>query len=314
MSGVGVVFGAGGVTGEAFHRGVIRALLEIGFDPRDADVLVGTSAGALVSASLCAPAGTDREVPSPITSGAKLPAAPAVSSLLHAARRPLRTRAGFLVSSLVPTGRRSLDFVVAGLGRRYGGRWPDRPLYVVGVRRRDGRRVVFGRDPAPRTDVAHAVAASCAIPGYFHPVLIDGEHYVDGGVHSPTNADVLTGEGLDVVLVSSPMSVVPRAARPVADLALRLYWHGLLAREVRRLRRDGVRVVTFEPHGALTPTMGVNPLGGRRIDEIEDAAYLQALRRLSGGHARVVGEVLAGLGAGRPAAPPRSRARRAAHG
>jgi NTE family protein len=296
MSRVGVVFGAGGVTGEAYHRGVIRALLEVGFDPRNADALVGTSAGSLVSASLRAPRRTALDLPDPIASGAKLPAIPAMSALLAAARRPLRTRPGVIVSSLLPTGRRSLDFVVDGLGRRYGREWPDRTLYIVGVRRRDGRRIVFGRSDAPVTDVAHAVAASCAIPGYFHPVLIDGEHYVDGGVHSPTNADLLAAENVDVVLVSSPMSVVPRGARPAADIPLRLYWHTLLRREVRRLHRAGKRVITFEPHGRLTSTMGLNPLGGARLDEIEETAYEQSLQRLESDGTRGITQVLAGIG------------------
>ena len=40
-----------------------------------------------------------------------------------------------------------------------------------------------------------AVAASCAIPAFFAPVSIDGVRYVDGGVHSPTNADLVAGLG-----------------------------------------------------------------------------------------------------------------------
>src|SRR4029453_17418931 len=44
---VGLVLGAGGVVGHAFHAGVLRALAEVtGWDPRRAEVVVGTSAGA----------------------------------------------------------------------------------------------------------------------------------------------------------------------------------------------------------------------------------------------------------------------------
>src|SRR5437764_10757788 len=52
---VGVVLGAGGVTGDAFHRGVLRALWEAGYDARTADVIVGTSAGSMVGAFLRRP-------------------------------------------------------------------------------------------------------------------------------------------------------------------------------------------------------------------------------------------------------------------
>ena len=48
-----LVLGAGGLTGQAFHLGVLSALHELtGFDGRRADVVVGTSAGSLVAAGL----------------------------------------------------------------------------------------------------------------------------------------------------------------------------------------------------------------------------------------------------------------------
>jgi NTE family protein len=186
-----------------------------------------------------------------------------------------------LATSLLPTGRRSTDFLVSGLASRHGAAWPDRPLYIVAARRRDGRRVVFGRDGAPRTDVAHAVAASCAIPGYFHPVEIEGEMYVDGGVHSPTNADVLDDWPLDVMLVSSPMSVDVGAARPTLDLPMRLACHRYVRQETARQRRRGATVVAIEPGGELLSVMGLNPLRGARIDEIEELSCERAKELLS---------------------------------
>ena len=75
-----------------------------------------------------------------------------------------------------------------------GSRWPE-GLRICTVRRSDGARVVFGRPGAPPARLAAAVLASCAIPGYFQPVDIGGTEYVDGGVHSATNADVLRSEG-----------------------------------------------------------------------------------------------------------------------
>ena len=109
-----------------------------------------------------------------------------------------------------------------GIGALLPDAWPADPLWICAVRQSDGRRVVFGRgDRRPR--VADAVAASCAIPGFFAPVVIDGEAHLDGGVHSPTNADVLRGEDLDLVIVSSPMSRRgrrPRLSRRSADARL----------------------------------------------------------------------------------------------
>jgi NTE family protein len=49
-------------------------------------------------------------------------------------------------------------------------------------------------------------AASCALPGYFAPVVIDNIAYVDGGVYSPTNAVLLSRQDLQMVVIVSPMS------------------------------------------------------------------------------------------------------------
>jgi NTE family protein len=280
VSRIGLVLGAGGVTGDAYHRGVLRAMLEAGYDGRDAEIIVGTSAGAMVGAALRRP---DNPPAVPFVGtvhGRRLGRGPDPTPLLMALARPWRARAGTVVASLLPTGRRSTEFLVASLRRQHGGRWPDRDLWICAVRRHDGRRVVFGRPGAPPTDVAHAVAASIAIPGYFHPVEISGQAYVDGGVHSPTNAGVLRGRGLDLVIISSPMSVDPHAMRPTADTPLRLYWHRVLRREIRALQRRGTTVIAVEPAGDLVAVMGANPMRGGRVDEVEAGAAQRAAQVL----------------------------------
>ena len=205
---VGMVLGAGGLTGEAYHRGVLRALQDTGWDARDADVLVGTSAGSIVAASLRASGGRpDHEPPA---TGAPRPADPVAPPR---ARRfllgPLRARPVARAMGLLPAGRVETDFLSEGFDGRFGARWPARDTWIVAVRRRDGRRVVFGRPGSPDASVGSAVSASCAIPAYFAPVTIGDTQYVDGGAHSPTNADVLRSRPLDLVVVSSPMSVRP---------------------------------------------------------------------------------------------------------
>ena len=302
VSKVGVVLGAGGLTGDAFHRGVLRALHERGYDARSADLVVGTSAGSMVGAFLRKPDAVSprrMRATTDTVHGRRLGRAPELSPFLAALRRPWKARVSVLATSLLPTGRHSTEFIAAGARLHHGVDWPERPLWIVAVRRRDGRRVVFGRDGAPQTDVAHAVAASCAIPGFFHPVEIDGESYVDGGAHSPTNADLLRGQDFDVVLVSSPMSVDPRRARPTLDLPMRMFWHRAMRRELRALRSRCSHVLTFEPRGELLQVMGINPLHGGRVDEIEQASYEHALAVLD-----AAPEVMQMLAQGRSAQRP----------
>ncbi len=288
------MLGAGGYTGQAFHLGALRALAELtDFDARRADVLVGTSAGSLVAAGLAGGlsaadltaellgeplsregeqlrraarlqgevASTAVEVPR----GGLRPLDPFV--LLHAARRPLGVRPAAVLSSLLPRGRIATEPIARGVRYLHGEDWPRRDLRICAVRARDARRVVFGTIQAPWTDVGTAVAASCAIPAYFTPVRVDGHSYVDGGVHSPTNADVLVRDAPDLVVVLSPMTVLGTVnLRP--DFGLRLAFRQLLAQEVRRLRRAGSHVVVLQPTREDLEVMGLNPMHGRRIHEV----------------------------------------------
>src|SRR6478672_1884140 len=50
---VGLVLGGGGAVGAAYHAGALAALEhDLGWDARNADVILGTSAGSLVGALL----------------------------------------------------------------------------------------------------------------------------------------------------------------------------------------------------------------------------------------------------------------------
>src|SRR6516165_7701542 len=226
---IGLVLGAGGVVGQAYQAGVLAALeREIGWDPRLATVIVGTSAGSVTGAALRVgvPA-TDLAaslygVPTSRRGGAILhrilPAdsgplpTPTVRSLFRpwnlpspallarTARRPWAFRPEVAAVTLFPAGQIDITERARGLDEHIGALWPD-GLRICAVRRSDGARVVFGRPGAPATRLAPAVLASCAIPGYFKPVTIDGTEYMDGGVHSVTNADVLRHDVLDLVLV-----------------------------------------------------------------------------------------------------------------
>jgi NTE family protein len=274
---IGLVLGAGGTAGEAFHRGVVRAMDDLGVDARAAEVIVGTSAGALVAAWL------RRSAPARPPSAAPRTGRPARSRqglLLDLARRPRQGLNALLLRPEFTTGRLDVSFIAERLRRLHGTAWPAPELWIVAVRRRDGRRVVFGRPGAPVTDVGSAVAASCAIPAYFAPIRIDGVDYLDGGVHSPTNADLLAGRDLDLVVISAPMSADVRSVRPRVDLPIRLRFRQLLRGETWTLHRHGLRIVTIEPDTATLQAMGLNMMSARRIEEVEARAYRHARRRL----------------------------------
>ncbi len=305
---IGLVLGAGGVAGGAFHAGVLAALEEdTGWDPRSAAVIVGTSAGAITGAALRAgftgadllAQAQDRPLsaagealaqrigpegsPLPLRSTRQgRPPAELAGTLARVLRRPWATRPWSLLAALLPEGSVSTDVISAGIGRLYPSTWPESPLWICAVRQADGRRVVLGRDGSC-PPLSAAVAASCAIPGFFSPVTIDGYPYIDGGAHSPTNADVLLEAGpLDLVIVSSPMSRQGRRPRWAADQAMRGFASALLDTEARRLRRRGVPVVGFQPGATVLAEIGLNSLDPSRRSGIATAAHAAARHRLAG--------------------------------
>ena len=314
---VGIVLGAGGVVGQAYQAGVLSALRrEAGWDPRQASIIVGTSAGSVTGAALrVGVSATDLAaslygVPPSRRGGAILrrilPAdaeplpTPSLGSLFRpwnlpspalitrVVRRPLAFRPEVAAMTLLPRGRIDISERARGLDEHMGSRWPQ-GLRICTVRRSDGARVVFGREGAPPARLAAAVLASCAIPGYFQPVVIGGTEYVDGGVHSVTNADVLRSEGLDVVVIISSMSA-PYGSANGADGWLRRTVHRRMEREVARLEDAGTTVISLEPGAESRRAMGLRAMAEDRGPRVIEAAYEETRQRI------LVTPLLASLG------------------
>jgi NTE family protein len=163
--------------------------------------------------------------------------------------------------------------------------WPERDLWICAVRRRDGRRVVFGRPGSPPAPIHLATAASCAVPGYFAPVRIGDRTYVDGGAHSPTNAAILRGQDLDVVVVISPMSGPPGPHLSLLA-ASRRHSARLLNREVRALEGSGVQVLVFSPGDAEQEVMGDDMMSRHRLHEVVQQSFLGGGARAASPRAR----------------------------
>lgn len=182
--------------------------------------------------------------------------------------------------SVLPNGRADV-FDHVPLLRLVPQDWPTRPLWVTGVRQHDLRRVVFGGHGGLRPALGDAVAASCAVPGYFSPVEIDGVRYVDGGVRSPTNADLLSDPGLvDVVIVVSPLSSSD-GRPPAAQLLMRRYAARKVRSEQARLTAAGVRSVVLAPGPDVTRPFGAGIMAQERLAELTQAAFLDTGRQIA---------------------------------
>jgi NTE family protein len=285
---VGLVLGAGGYAGQAFHAGTLAAIAEAtGWDPRDAAIIVGTSAGSATGAALRAGLSA-HDLYQRATNGPLSPEGMAITGghepVAHGPaprrRRPLRTlrpsalgllrsgvtnpatmSVGMLAAALLPEGARDTDFIEDHTSRLLRGRWPARPYWVCAVRADTGELTVFGRRQAPVTTPGRAVAASCSVPGFFASVTIGEHRYLDGGVRSSTNADVLAGLDLDLVIVSAPMARSRRARRRTLDGPVRELTRTQIGREIGPLRAAGTPVVTCLPTDA-----DLDVMAGRALD------------------------------------------------
>jgi NTE family protein len=197
--------------------------------------------------------------------------------------------------ALLPDGDRSVLAHLGFVQRLRGGAWPTEPLWVCAVRASDGRRTVFGQPDSPTTPLARALAASCAVPGYFAPVAIEGERYVDGGVHSPTNADVVDiGEPWDLVVVVSPLSAYDRVPASVGG-ALRRLCRRLLHREVATLEARGLPVLTLEPGAGVIDAMANDMMDVGALLAVTREAFLETGLQIAaaGGKAGVLSSRIA---------------------
>jgi NTE family protein len=218
-----LVLGGGGITGIAWEIGLLAGLAEAGVDLSGADLVVGTSAGSVVGARLAT--GEDlgemyaRQLePATGERAFRLNRATLAQfgwAMLRSRGRDVefRRRIGALAlaaekAGLTPSEQERLDVFESLLGGRD---WPKRALTIAAVDAATGEFTPFDRTSG--VPLVSAVAASCAVPGVYPPVTIDGRRYVDGGMRSAANADL--AHAYDRVVVLAP---IPRGFGPVASV------------------------------------------------------------------------------------------------
>jgi NTE family protein len=308
----GLVLGGGGMLGAAWMVGSLSVLSEaIGWDPREAEMVVGTSAGSVLAALLgagAAPADlyehqlTGRIEQGPLSglvfdyataAGGAHPERPKLRLgsgplLARTARHPRSVPPTAVMAAAMPPGRGSLGGVgelVEALPHAADGWSPHKALRIVALDFTTGERVTFGSPRAPHTTLGEAVTASCAIPGWFAPIIIDGRRYVDGGMWSATNVDVAAKQSfqeigeppLDELYVLAPMAVRGFNGPPhsVMERVARRYRRGVTRRmlvETQRVRADGTKVIVFCPTADDFEAIGLNVMDGDRRPHVLETA------------------------------------------
>jgi NTE family protein len=312
---VALVLGAGGVLGGAWLTGALNAIArETEWDAQSAEYIVGTSAGSMIGTLIAAgvppwfmvahsrgevfegllgpdgrpAADADRSAGAVFRIHRGLPAIGpgSLRMALTTLGNPLRHTPLQVLAGWVPAGLVSTDALRETVRRAVPGRWVEhKSLWVVACDYRTGRRIPFGRLDGPPAEIADAVAASCAIPGFYRPVKIGGRRYVDGGVCSPSSLDLLAGRGLDLVICLNPLSSRERVGglHPLDRFgeASRQANGRRLGREAKKVKRYGTDVVLIQPAAADLRVIGRNWMNTERRQQVIETAEETVARQLA---------------------------------
>ena len=235
---IGLALAGGGPLGGIYEVGALLALADSleGLDLNDLDVYVGVSSGGFVAAALAngiSPAqmyrlfiddGADAALKPEIflkpAFGEFRRRAVALPALVSRAtaqwlRAPLRRGVMSSLATLagaVPTGvfdNRAIDAFLTRLfsarGRTNDFRALRGKLFLVATNLDTGASVTFGTRGRDHVPIARAIQASSALPGLFPPVVIDGDHYVDGALNKTLHASVALDEGVELLLCVNPL-------------------------------------------------------------------------------------------------------------
>jgi NTE family protein len=262
-----LVLGGGGVTGIAWEIGIIAGLTAGGIDLTDADVVIGTSAGSVVGVDVRSGASI-AELYEIQTRAAEATEAfarmglPVLAKYLTAmafTRKPATARAR--IGAMALRSRTESEEVRRQVikSRLPTVEWPAGKLKITAVEAATGSFAIF--DSASGVGLVDAVGASCAVPGIWPPVTIDGRRYIDGGMRSAANADLAAGAERIVV---------------IAPLAAGFGKMESLASQVRRLGEQGARVAVVKPDKAALAAIGRNVLDPAHRPEAARAGFRQA--------------------------------------
>lgn len=283
-----LVLGGGGPVGIAWESGLIQGLAQGGVDLGKADFIMGTSAGSFVGARLAlgADAATLADPilaeppPAPRPEGQAKPASSAPAADLSVlvkmmaeaqggVRDPQEVRAeigAFALAAQTPDE----DTFIQSFGRSFAGlpddAWPERGYACSAVDAITGEFRMWTKDSG--VGVTRAVASSCAVPGVYPPVTLEGRRYIDGGMRSTLNADQATGYDLVVVVQVRGGATAGAAAQATA---------ARVEAELDVLRKDGGKVVLIGPDAGSQAAMGLNLMDFRKRADAARAGLAQGL-------------------------------------
>ena len=296
-----LVLGCGGVAGAAWSTATLKQLsVELNWDPRNADVLIGTSAGAVLAALLGAGVSIDQLVEFQQQggiSGSRLNWNHNTSWGKPYPPRPQLTFPGLALfkrsfvhnispfaapCGLSPAGQMDMGSLVHLIDSFVAmGEWVQHSdCRIMAVDADSGEHVALGTPQAPMTSIQTAVCASYAIPSWCPPVTIGGRTFLDGGVVSPTAASQLEGSDVDEIIILAPMSsrVLDKTKHPFnkVERSVRKTMTQIVDKEIKQLQAAGKKVIRLEPGPQDLQAIGYNMMDHKRREGVFNTAIRTA--------------------------------------
>lgn len=283
-----LVLSGGGSVGVAWQSGLVVGLAEAGVALRDAEAVVGTSAGSAVGAQIALGRDLSEQV-ARYQSGRTPRGASAGQSGGSASAGSTAERMAKLMQLMSgaddadPDERRRMigrfaleadagpeESFLSAFGYLQGAPWPS-GYACTAVDAETGEFVVWQGQEGVALE--RAVASSCAVPGLFPPITINGRRYIDGGMRSGTNADLAKGH--DRVLIITLMTTTRAGGmNPAWTERLRAAREAELA----EIRAGGGTIETIAPDDDAAEVIGINLMDGSRLLEAAEAGVRQGKR------------------------------------
>ncbi|WP_030600109.1 patatin-like phospholipase family protein [Streptomyces fulvoviolaceus] len=267
MGDTALVLGGGGPLGGAWLTGVLAGLADAGVDLDRADVVIGTSAGAIFGARLACGESPQEMYERQLSGADRLVMRVSAGQTLRflwaalGSRDPERSvqRLGRAALATRPSPGPGLTELLRPL-LRGALEWPDRAaLRITSVDAHTGQVETFGAES--ELTLVEAVAASCAVPVVWPPVELAGRRWMDGGSRSTSNIQLARDH--ERVLALSPIRAAvgphPSAQQQVAELAA-----------------AGVAVTLLVPDPDSRRAMGRDMTADARRPDAARAGYAQA--------------------------------------
>nr|NIS39769.1 hypothetical protein [Desulfuromonadales bacterium] len=180
----------------------------------------------------------------------------------------------------------------------------DAELYIPAYDLDRGERVIFGSNANRNMHICQAITASCAIPWFFRPHEIEGNHYTDGSIGLVSHIDIALEKGADLIVLVNPRVPVNNDkssfclpslsyghCSSIAELGITFAWEQAqriendiklrMALETYRRKYPEVDIVVFEPGPEEAVLFFQSPMSNEARHHIMEYGYHLTLNQIA---------------------------------